>query len=197
MAGRPRKQGVPRDAKGRIAYGHRSVTENPEKVKQTAEEARIRQLLGVDVWQAAKRDERALAEARKRVSNPHLGYALGRFLYANEIDQKQHDAGMYFAWLWRANAKVRGWPSPNVRAIDYGATLAGLSTHPEGSDEWVRDIRRKWEDAYRFILDAQKDFGPVFEILKRTLVEDIGPRNMDELGNLRIGLNAIDRARGV
>lgn len=194
--GRPRKVGVPRNERGAIAYGHRSQTESPEAVKATAEEARIRHLLGVETWLSERRNEKALAAARKRVSNPLLGYALGRFLYAKEIDQGQHDAGLYFAWLYQANAKVRGWPSPNIRAIDYSAALSGFSTHPEASDEWVRDVRRKWEDAYRFILDAQKDFGPVFEILKRTLIEDIGPRNMEELGNLRIGLNAINQARG-
>lgn len=135
--------------------------------------------------------------ARKRVSDPLLGYALGRFLYAREIDQKQHDAGLYFVWLWKSNARVRGWPSPNVRAIDYGSNIGGFSVHAEGSDDWVMDIRRKWQDAYRGIMDAQKDFGPIFEILKRTIVEDIGPKDMQELGNLRIGLNAINHARGV
>lgn len=195
--GRPRKAGVPRNAKGAIAYGHRSDTERPEAVRATAEEARIRQLLGVETWLSERRDEKALLAARRRVSNPLLGYALGRFLYAKEIDKDQHDAGAYFLWLYRSNAKVRGWPSPNVRAIDYGAISGGFSTLEEGSDEWVADVKKKWERAYRLILEAQKDFGPVFEILKRTLIEDIGPRNMEELGNLRIGLNAINRARGV
>lgn len=195
--GRPRKQGVRRNAGGRIAYGDRSRTEDPEAVTATAEEARIRQLLGVEVWQASRRNERDLIEIRSKIRNPLLGYALGRFLYGREIDQKQHDAGLYFAWLWRANAKIRGWPFPNVRAIDYGASSGGISTHPESSPEFIMDIRRKWEDAYRFIMDAQTDFGPIFEILKRTLVEDIGPRDEEELGNLRIGLNAINQARGV
>jgi hypothetical protein len=195
--GRPRKVGVPRNEKGAIAYGHRSITERPEAMTATAEEARIRQLLGVEVWLKAQRNEKSLEAARKRVRNPLLGYALGRFLYGQEIDQKQHDAGLYFAWLWRANAKVRGLPSPNAKALDYGAIQMGLSTHPEASDEYVSDIRRKWETTYRFIMEAQGDFGPVFEILKRTLVEDIGPRNAEELGNLRIGLNAINNSRGL
>ncbi|MEZ0171040.1 hypothetical protein [Microvirga sp. TS319] len=196
-AGRPRKQGVPRNVKGAIAYGHRSATEDSDAVRRTAEEARIRQLWGVDVWLKERRSEKTLAEARKRAGDPLLGYALGRFLYAREIDQKQHDAGMYFAWLWKANAKIRGWPSPNVKALDYDASFPGLSTYPESSDAYVAEIRRKWGDTYRYILQAQQDFGPVFEILKRTLLEDVGPRNASELGNLRIGLNAINQARGV
>lgn len=166
----------------------------------TAEEARIRQLLGVHVWLETRRNEKTLRAARKRVSDPLLGSALGRILYSNEIDQKQHAAGGYFVWLWRANARVRGWPSPNVRAIDYGSNVGGFSVHAEGSDEWVTDVKRKWGDAYRAIYDANGDHGrstgDIFEILKRTLVEDIGPRNMIELGNLRIGLNAINHARG-
>lgn len=197
--GRPRKQGVPRDPRtGRIASGH--DRQPPEAITATAEEARIRQLLGVDVYLAARRKGK-LGEARKRVSNPLLGYALGRFLYAGEIDQKQHDAGAYFLWLYKANAKVRGWPSPNVRAIDYGAIPGGYSTHPEDSDEWARDVKRRWEEAYAAIYDANgdrgKSIGPIMEILKRVLVEDIGPSNAYELGNLRVGLNAVNQARGV
>jgi hypothetical protein len=199
--GRPRKVGVPRNAKGAIAYGHRSITEQPDAMTATAEEARVRQLLGVEVWVKAQRNEKALEAARKRIRNPLLGYALGRFLHANEITRDQHDAGMYFLWLWKANAKVRGWPSPNAKALDYGAIQGGCSTHPEDSDGWVKDVRRRWEGAHRFIFDANGDHGrtasPIMEILKRTLVEDIGPQNAYELGNLRVGLNAINQARGV
>lgn len=142
-----------------------------------------------------------MTAARKRISNPLQHYPLGRFLYAQEIDQKQYDAGMYFAWLWKTMAKIRGQPSPNIRALDYGAGAPGLSVHPEGSAEWNTDIRRKWQNALRGIYDANADHGrttgPIYELLKRTLLEDIGPRNAQELGSLRIGLNAINHARGV
>lgn len=190
--GRPRTQGVARYPSGQI---------KPEAITATAEEARIRQLWGVDVWQEARRNESALREARKKVSNPLLGHALGRLFYSDQIDRKQYDAGTYFGWLWKAHARLTGAPPPNVRAIDYGAVSSGFSVYPEDTDEWVADIKRRWMDAHRFIYEANGDHGrstgPIMEILKRTLVEDIGPLDKHELGNLRIGLNAINQARGV
>ncbi|WP_040639332.1 hypothetical protein [Microvirga lotononidis] len=150
------------------------------------------------MYLTAKRKGR-LEEARKRVSNPLLGYALGRLLFQKEIDQNQYDAGMYFAWLWKAHAKVRGLPSPNVRAIDYGAITGGYSTHPEDSEGWVMDVRRRWEDAQSALYHANGDqgrtTGPLRAILLRVLVEDIGPQDKYEMGNLRVGLNAINQAR--
>lgn len=194
--GRPRKQGVPRTANGRIASGFDRA--QPDDIKSVALEARARQVLGVDEFLKAQRQKRGAEAAllKKRMDDPLLGYALGRLRYSGEIDGKQHDAGSYFIWLWKANARVRGWPSPNVRSIGADMAASGLSTHPEESDEWIADIKRKWSDTYRFIMGAQRDFGPIFEILKRTIVEDIGPQNAEELGNLKIGLNAINSARG-
>jgi hypothetical protein len=196
--GRPRKQGVPRDPRtGRIASGY--DRQPPEAIKAVAEEARIRQLLGVEVYLTAKRKER-LDEARKKVSNPLLGHALGRLLYGKEIDQTQYDAGFWFAELYRDWSVIRGLPSPNMKALDYGA-IPGRSVASEKDEDQVKSIRRKWERAMKFIYAANGDngltTGPIFEILKRTLVEDIGPLNAYELGNLRVGLNAINQAKGV
>jgi hypothetical protein len=196
--GRPRKQGVPRDPRtGRIASGH--DRQSPEAIKAVAEEARIRQLLGVDVYIAEKRRGR-LEEARKRVSNPLLGSALGRFLHGEEIDRDQYEAGLWFAEIYRDMAIVRGWPIPNLKALDYGA-LPGRSTASDKSPEWVARRRKQWEGAMAAIYHANGDqgrsTGPIFEILKRVIVEDIGPSNAYELGNLRVGLNAINQARGV
>src|SRR5690606_39807138 len=66
-----------------------------------------------------------------------------------DLTPHQYAAGSYFGWLYRANAKVRGWPSPNVQAIDYGARASGFSIHPEDSDEYVADIKKRWQEMYR------------------------------------------------
>lgn len=195
--GRPRKLNVPRDSKGRIASGY--DRERPEAVRATAEEARIRHLLGVDAWVSASRNDNML-EARKRVSNPLLGSALGRFLYTKQIDQSQYDAGLWFAELYREVSVINGAPSPNMKALDYGA-IPGRSTAEDKSEAWVKRRKAQWMDVHRALYDANGDqgrtTGPIMEILKRTLVEDIGPLNAWELGNLRVGLNAINQARGV
>jgi hypothetical protein len=195
--GRPRKLGVPRDPRtGRIASGH--DRQRPEAITATAEEARIRQLLGVEAWIKASRNDNTMLEARKRVSNPLLGSALGRFLFSKEIDQAQYDAGIWFAEIYRDWSILRGLPSPNMKALDYGA-IPGRSTSAELEEDRVKGIRGKWEKAMKAIFNAHGDngltTGPVYEILKRVLVEDIGPQNAYELGNLRVGLNAIAKTR--
>jgi hypothetical protein len=173
--------------------------ERPEQIKATAEEARIRHLLGVDSWKEARRDEADLRKARKRVSDPLLGCALGRVFYTKQISRDQHEAGAYFALVWTNWARVTGTPSPNLKAIDYSAVSGGLSTHPEESEGWRRDVLRRWQEVQSALFNANGDMGrtsgDIYAILKRTLLEDIGPLNADELGNLRVGLNAINKAR--
>lgn len=140
-----------------------------------------------------------MAAARKRVSNPLLGHSLGRLLYGKEIDQAQYDAGFWFAELYRDWSIIQGLPSPNMKALDYGA-IPGKSTAPDQGDEWVARRKARWQGVMAAIFAANGDngltTGPIFEILKRTLVEDIGPLNAYELGNLRVGLNAINQAIG-
>lgn len=198
--GPKRRAGVERYPSGQIKHSHRRG-ESEEEATATALEARVRRLWGVEAW-LRLRETGGLPAAKQAASNPLLGSALGVLFHVGKkhedigISAKQYSAGAYFGWLYRANAKVRGWPSPNVRAIDYGAVTGGLSVHPEDSDEYIIDIRRKWSDMYRSIIDADRQAGAVFEILKRVLLENLGPDNIEEIGHLRIGLNAIEKARG-
>lgn len=201
--GRAPKAGVRRYPSGQIVHADRRPRESEEEATATVLDARVRQVLGVDHWLAARGARNALQDARKKVDDPLLGYALGRLLLvgrkdaAGGINQAQHDAGTYFIWLYKANAKVRCWPSPNTRSIGADMVGGGFSTHPEDSDEWVADIKRKWSDMYGLIIEADGRRGEVFEILKRVLIEDLGPQSQKEIGALRVGLNAINRARGV
>ena len=61
----------------------------------------------------------------------------------------------------------------------------------------IKRLREEWEGAMKAIYGSHGDngltTGPVFEILKRTLVEDIGPQDAYEMGNLRVGLNALGK----
>lgn len=186
---------------GQIKHSQRQPRESEEDVKATGLDARLRK--DVKAWLALRNKPEALKTARKSVDNPLLGYALGRLLVvgrkdpADGINQAQHDAGEHFIRLYRARAKIGGWPSPNVRSIGADMVAGGLSTHPEDSDEWVADIRRRWEQMYSLIMEADGQRGEVFEALKRLLIEDLGPQSVREIGAIRVGLNAINRARGV
>jgi hypothetical protein len=199
--GQKPRAGVRRYPGGQVHHADRVPLESEEDVKATVLEARLRRELGVEAWMAARGTPKGLREARRPMDEPLMGSALGRLLLVGRknagdgISQAQHEAGDYFVRLYRARGKLSGWPSPNVRAIDYGATVGGLSVHPEDSPEWIADIKRRWETMNRAVFDVGA--GEVYEILKRVLIEDRGAETMDELGALRLGLNAINRARGV
>ena len=196
--GPKRKLGVDRyKHDGSIVRSQRKSEDGPANA--TALEARMRQILGVDAWKAARSTKEALQAACNDMDDPLLGSALGRLLLMGRRDtgegitKTQYGAGGYFGWLYRANAKVRGWPSPNAKALDYGAAAPGFSTHDEDSDEYVTDVKRKWSDLYGTVMEADGRQGKVFEALKRVLLEDLDA----DVGELRMGLNAINRARGV
>lgn len=193
MARGKRKFGVPRDSKGRIAYGH--DREKPEDAKAVALDARIRNMLGVDAWLKLRDDGKALKEQRRKVDKDLLGYALGRLYYTEQITEAQHDAGRYFIGVYLANARIRGWPSPNIRSPGAEMVAKGMSCHAEDTDEWVFEMRRKFQDITRAIYDMRQE--DVFEGLKRALIEDLDPINPDALGALKAGLNEIARIRGL
>lgn len=131
------------------------------------------------------------------MDDPLRGYALGRLLIkgrksaAAGITKAQHDAGEHFVRLYRARGRIGGWPSPNLKAIDYGAVTGGLSTHPEDSPGWVADVKRRWETMLQSIYDL--NMPDVYEVLRRVLIEDRDCENLQQVGSLRMGLNAIDR----
>jgi hypothetical protein len=193
--GRPPRAGVRRYTDGSILRADRRPAEDAEDIKATVLEARLRQ--EGDEWLSLRGSPKAMREARRRMDDPLRGYALGRLLIkgrkdpASGVTKIQHDAGEYFIRLYRARAKISGWPSPNLRAIDYGAVSGGLSTHPEESPGWVADVKRRWEALNQRIYDMNS--GDVYAVLKRVLIEDRDCEDLQQVGALRMGLNAIDR----
>jgi hypothetical protein len=177
---------------GRVNWSR--YKETVDEARSTVLEARLRQFWGVDRWLRDRHNKSAVEEAKRQMSNPLFGYALGRLLYSREVDQKQHDAGEWFIAIYRANARFRGWPDPNPKSIGGEMVSRGISCHPDDSPEWQRDMRRRFEDAYREIMDAAKDHGEkVYEDLRRVLIEDLPP---SDPGLVRVGLNAVNKARG-
>lgn len=194
--GRKPKVGVRRyESNNRIVRADKRPMESEEDAMATALEARLRRDLGVEAWLAARGSPKAMREARERMNNQLRGYSLGRLLLSKQITQEQHDAGNYFMWIYTANARFRGWPSPNPRSISADMVGGGFSTHPEDSPEWIADMRRLWEEMFTRIYDL--GVTEVFEAVKRTVMEDMDPSDQGQLGFLRVGLNAINRARGV
>lgn len=207
--GPKRKTGVGRYPGGQIRHSDRG-DETPEQVTATALDARMRQILGVDTWLKHKDAGKALKAARNDMANPLLGSALGRLLLAgrddlaNGISQRQYDAGVYFGWLYRNNARVRGWPSPNARGAPVEMTSAGVYNSADLDPELaqtdeekktlnkrIADLKSSWSDMYGALMEADGRRGAVFEAIKRALLEDLD----GDVGELKLGLNAIDRIR--
>lgn len=193
--GRAPRAGVRRYPGGQIRHADRRPAEDAEDVKATVLEARLRH--EGDEWLSLRGSPKAMREARRRMDDPLRGYALGRLLIkgrkdaAKGVTKTQHDAGEYFIRLYRARGKISGWPSPNLKAIDYGAVSGGLSTHAEDSPGWVADVKRRWEVMLQPIYDL--NIPDVYAVLKRVLIEDRDCDNLQQVGSLRMGLNAIDR----
>lgn len=202
QGGRRPKAGVRRYPGGQILHADRAPLESEEDVKATVLEARMRRELGIDAWLAARGSPRAMREARQRMDDQFRGYELGKLYLRGKRDaaagvtKDQHDAGGYFLFLYGIECRRNGTPSPNTAAISYGEAR-GLSTAPADSEAWIADMRARWLKVYAAIFETQRDCGPIYEALKRVLVEDLPPRNLEEVGALRMGLNAVNRARGV
>lgn len=202
--GPKRKTGVGRYPGGQIRHSDR-VPEDPADI--VALEASVRHIWGVEKWLECRANPAAMAAAREAVRDQALRTPLGKLRRAGRedgISGKQHSAGIYFGWLLNERNTLRGPPSPNPRSPDYGAVPTpsteavqpvSFSEYEKGTEEWEKDVLKRFEVMYGAIIEADRRGGKIFEILKRTLVEDIMPTE-DELGDLRIGLNAIDRARG-
>ena len=194
--GPKRRMGVNRLKNGHIK---RADYQKQEPADIVALEARMRQLWGVERYLELKGNPAAMEAARKTLNEQDLGSALGRLRKAGPgegISKTQYEAAGYFGWLYREFwTRKHGSPPPNPRALDYGAAPSGISTHPEDSDEYIADIERKFRACHGAILSVGSRMCNVFEAMKRLLVEDIMPTE-DEIGDIRLALNAIDRARG-
>lgn len=153
--------------------------------------------------------------------NP-LGQLLlkGRSDPAMGITQAQYEAGQHFRRLHRLNALVTNPQREHPVAI--GANLVGSGGTVNPADEvsyyedneldldravdleherQIRDrinkVKSKWRTLYGFIIEADAQRGEVFSILRKVLIECRPPESQDEIGALRMGLNAVNRVRGV
>jgi len=179
------RPGRPRKSAGREPSG---------RLKHSGPSAREREITAVAASQPHRR-------AFEKPTDPLTGYALGRLLLVEGqsegegITPRQHDAGLKFVSLYTRNARLRGWPNPNLKSPGNLMVAAGLDVAPEPDDDTIASLRREWQEAYRAILDAEKDFGPLFEAVKRVCIEDrdpdVGGMRFTQIGALRIALNAL------
>ena len=191
--GRPRKEGKPRTASGRIAHGHSDSSDKDPT--QTARESRQR-VFGVSEAVAQGRD---------------IGSALGRLKMAGSehgISQEQYAAGDAWEKLFRQYVRVREGlppdaPSPAAMMLDIAPhrdMLSPEAEQPSGmTGEYVSDedraikITKRWAEAYMALARVQVEHGrpSPYECLFATCARDMMPTGDQQLGNLRIALNIL------
>ena len=183
-----------RPKKGRPPYA-----EKPDAVTQTAEEARIRKLMGVETWIAAKDDPKAMRKARSKVASGLAGYPLGLLRLQDMqdvgtgISQDQHDDGMRYGAMRVRHSRIMGFAplSPKTPALALVAKETGDGS--QADDETVMKIRREYADAYSALADYSKGYDrpTPMQILEAVVLHDFMPRTPSELGNLRVALNVL------
>jgi hypothetical protein len=190
--GRPVKTDVLRHPCGDIR------AEKPEAVTATAQEARVRRLLGVETWTKVRKDPKAMKKARAKVAAQYHGYQLGLLALANDaepgtgISLAQHDAGMDWLALHLDYLAAMGFPAP-VRSPSAEPHIKRTGDDPT-SDKRAARVAARYNTIKSRIW--QQSVGHVgrhpWLVLQDVLVDDrYEPRN---LGNLRVALNVLMRA---
>ena len=147
-------------------------------------------------WAANPRDER-------------LGYPLGRLQYSGYITREQLDAGDWWAGVVRSYAGMMGIRVENPRGI-MGSMVGSFSGgyQWEGQDAGDDDDARKrreaisgrYDNCYQVLVDLGQVHRVGHRILKVCRRICIGEENEitlwpNNIGLLRLGLNALDRVR--
>lgn len=180
----------------------------------------MRQVLGVDEWLARRDQKEAMKAAKSKVDNPLLApdNPLGRLLYvgrtdkASGISRLQYSAGAYFGWLYRSMRKIRWGHVPEPKAVtlemaggngryytedELDLDHASTPEQEQAIRDRIKEVEQLWSEMYRAIMDADDRKGKVFAILRKVLIDCSYPRSQEEIGDLRTGLNAINKARGI
>ena len=189
--GRRRKRNVLRDARGKSRG-------EPEGVHPETIAVRLR-----DLWRdgVPARDSRDALDAL-------AGFTLGRLLLRNRADpgdpgsinELQYQAGQEWAKLVRRHAAIMGYALGSPKSPSFMLVATGFSCAQEPGAEEIVQVRRRWSDCYRVLMDVCRTHGlAVRDILYAVCIENrpIEFLTPADYGNLRIGLNAMVRALGI
>jgi len=179
IRGRKRKSGK------RYPCGRRTRIETERDIMETAIEARQRHY-GVTAKQA--KDER-------------LGTAFGRLAWHGTISAAQYEAGREFGELYRRHHMVMGLPLPSPRSVAGLLVSGGVFGGSFCADAALVDrLRRRFDAATDALDQCDRDHRlspgrrPALLIYRVICVdEDTTLWAVEDLGNLRVALNALVR----
>ncbi|WP_291207030.1 hypothetical protein [Hyphomonas sp.] len=180
VRGRKRKPGK------RYPCGKRTKQELEKDAMSTVIEARRRQF-GVTAKQA--QDER-------------LGTALGRLAFRGLLSETQYQAGVAFAQLYHHHHVVMGLPSPSPRSVAGLLINEGIigSAPSEPVLEVIEKLKRRFRDATDALDVCDREHRlsagrrPTLVIYRVVCADEEAMHwKEEELGNLRVALNALVR----
>lgn len=181
--GRKRSATVKRDAPGspNIERDQRTRGERPVDVVAVARAYRIKD---------GANPEKALHE--------DYGSTIGRLRLEGAISDEQLYAAQRYATCVIQNARLYGIPSPHPRALDLLTASKGLSCNGDISEDEANEIKRRFRDCRRELLDCGKDLlvgSAVNRVVYGVAVEDwqMGQLVPSDVQNLRCGLNVLSR----
>lgn len=180
IRGRKRKPGL------RYDCGKLRREETEREAMTTALAARQRRY-GVTLQQA--RDER-------------LGTSLGRLAFRKLISETQYQAGLVFGELYQRHHIVMGLPTPSPRSV--AGILINEGIFGSSPSEPVLDVIEKLRERFQQATDALDECDRQHRFsagLRPTLLayrvicadEDASVWRVEDIGNLRLALNALTR----
>ena len=189
MAGRPKKKNVNRERNGRAQRGEY----HPETIARREREL---EAAGIIAFPERKVEGRTIkATATDALAGSTIGKLLLRWRQDKSrpdcISQDQYDAADQWLKLCHRHAAIMGYKiNIGAASLEIGG---GISTAAEPDEEYIARTRRRWRACHEAL---GKEGGRVWAVTSGVVLEEwpIERMTQSEVGQLRIGLNAVRRA---
>ena len=145
---------------------------------------------------------RHLGVTAKQARDEKLGTALGRLAFRELISEEQYQAGLAFGQLYHRHHAALGLPMPNPRSVAGLLINEGIfgGSAGEPDQEVIEKLRRRFGDATNALDQCDRDHrfsggGRPALLVYRVVCTDEEALNwkVDDIGNLRVALNALVR----
>jgi hypothetical protein len=185
--GRKRKPNVRRDARGKSRG-------EPEMIAAESLAVRARELRAAGF---------TASFAGKHASDALAGFTLGvlhlRWQACRDdpggISPEQFNSAQAWTRLVHRHAAIMGY-SLTIRTPSFIMVGGGMTCIAEPDEREIVGVRRKWSDCYNALMVAARDHGlRVAIVTYGVCVENwpVGALSHEDLGHLRVGLNAIGK----
>jgi len=138
----------------------------------------------------------------KRARDERLGTSLGRLAFAGLISDLQYQAGVAFADLYLRHNLTVGLPMPSPSSVAGFLINEGIfgASPSEPVLDVIEKVKRRFAEATAALDDCDREHRlsagrrPTFLVYRVICAdEDVHHKDADDIGNLRVALNALVR----